>query len=67
MNPDIVEVVENDKLKMIVILDPKSKLLPDLVAESWNQNISDVFKLTRRMLYNIHKRREKLYAVKDKT
>ena len=66
MNPNILDVVENDKLKMIVILDPKSKLLPDLVAESWNQNISDVFKLTRRMLYNIHKRREKLYAVQDK-
>ena len=67
MNPNIVEVVENVKLKIIVILDPMSKLLPDVVSENWNQNFSDVFKLTRRMLYNIHKRREKFYAVKDKT
>ena len=67
MNPNIVEVVENVKLKIIVILDPMSKLLPDVVSENWYQNFSDVFKLTRRMLYNMHKRREKFYAVKDKT
>ena len=65
MNPNIVEVVENAKLKMIVILDPQSKLLPDVVRESWKQNVSDVFKITRHMLYNIHKRREKFYATKD--
>ena len=67
MNPSIVEVVENARLKMIVILDPQSKLLPDVVRESWKQNVSDVFKITRRMLYNIHKKREKFYAEKDKT
>ena len=66
MNTNLLQIMDNPKLKVMLVLDPTSTLLPDSITEHWDQTNFDVHALCRDMLYNIHKKRDKLYTVKDK-
>ena len=63
MNSNLVQI---KKLKVMLVLDPTSSLLPDTITEHWDQTNFDVHALCRDMLYNMHKKRDKLYTVKEK-
>ena len=66
MNPKLIQIMEDVKLKMVLVLDPTSKLLPTSISEHWSQTPSVVYALCRDMLYNLHKKRDKLYKKMDK-
>ena len=65
MNRNIIDLVDNEKLLMISILDPLSSKLPTDVISNWS-SVNDVYDLSRKFCYRMHKKREKIYKELDK-
>ena len=66
-NPNLTQIIDDVKMKTTLILDPKSKLLPQAVTDNWTLTTHDVYSICREMCYNIHKKREKFYKQDDKS
>ena len=61
INPKFSSIVNNEKKLIISILDPESEMLPAEARLHFDQS----FKLTRSYCYNILKKIEKFYKVKE--
>ena len=65
-NPSIMQIMDNAQMKVTLVLDPKSKLLPEQVSEQWSITTSEVYNICRDMCYNMHNKREKFYKENEK-
>ena len=61
LNKNILSICDNEKLLLISILDPLSSKLPDNITTKWS-SVCDVYQLSRKYVYRIHLKREKIYT-----
>ena len=64
MNSNIPSICDNEKLLLISILDPLSSKLPDIITRNWS-SVRDVYQLSRKFVYRMHLKREKIYTKID--
>ena len=64
MNSDVLSICDDEKLLLISILDPLSSKLPDIITRNWS-SVHDVYKLSRKFIYRMHLKREKIYTEVD--
>ena len=64
MNSHITSICDNEKFLLISILDPLSSKLPDNIRRNWS-SVRDVYHLSRKFVYRMHLKREKLYTEVD--
>jgi hypothetical protein len=61
LNCKIVNILENEYLKLFLILDPNSTKLPPDVKKDWSC-AKTAYQVTRNFCHDLHKKRKKLYA-----
>ena len=64
MNSNVLSISDDEDLLLISILDPLSSKLPDIVSRNWS-SVHDVYKLSRKLIYRMHLKREKIYTKID--
>ena len=64
MNKNIVSICDDEHLLIISILDPLSSKLPEIVTTNWN-SVREVYQLSRKFIYRMHLKREKIYKEMD--
>ena len=64
-NVNLGEILDNEDMLILSILDPLSSKLPESVIKNWD-SAKNVYKISREFVWNIHKKREKLYKDLDK-
>ena len=65
-NKNIMQIMDNPQMTVTLVLDPKSKLLPEQVSGQWSITTSEMYKICRDMCYNMHNKREKFYKENEK-
>ena len=66
MNRNVTQVIDDEKLLLISIFDPLSSKLPTTITRNWS-SVVNVYQLSRKFCYRMHKKREKIYEELDKT
>ena len=64
MNKNIPTICDSEILLLISILDPLSAKLPEMVTTNWS-SVQDVYKLSRKFIFRMHLKREKIYSETD--
>ena len=64
LNKHVTSVCDDEQQLIISILDPLSSKLPDLVTSNWT-SVKEVYSLSRKFIYRMHLKREKIYREID--
>ena len=64
LNQNVLQILEDETLVLISILDPLSSKLPIQVTENW-LSVNSVYELSRKFIYRMHLKREKIYSELD--
>jgi hypothetical protein len=60
LNTNVLSICDDQHLVLISILDPLSSKLPDHITKNWS-SVSAVYELSRKFIYRMHLKREKIY------
>ena len=63
INCKIVDILDNEHLKLLAILDPKPPKLPPDVRNNWSC-ATTAYQISRNFCHDLHKKRKKLYEQK---
>ena len=64
LNSNILSICDNQFLILLLILDPLSSKLPEAITSNWS-SVSAVYELSRKFIYRMHIKREKIYKEVD--
>ena len=64
LNRNVLSICDNQLLVVVSILDPLSSKLPEVITKNWS-SVSSVFELSRKFIYRMHLKREKIYKELD--
>jgi hypothetical protein len=64
MNNNVLSICDNQQLVLLSILDPLSSKLPEIITKNWS-SVSAVYELSRKFIYRMHLKREKIYKEID--
>jgi hypothetical protein len=64
MNSNVLSICDDEVLLLISILDPLSSKLPARITKNWS-SVSAVYELSRKFIYRMHLKREKIYKEVD--
>jgi hypothetical protein len=60
INKHVISVCDDEQKLILSILDPLSSKLPDIVTSNWT-SVKEVYSLSRKFIYRMHLKREKIY------
>ena len=60
INKHVISVCDDEQKLILSILDPLSSKLPDIVTSNWT-SVKEVYTLSRKFIYRMHLKREKIY------
>ena len=60
LNKHVISVCDDEQKLILSILDPLSSKLPDIVTSNWT-SVKEVYSLSRKFIYRMHLKREKIY------
>ena len=60
LNKHVISVCDDEQMLILSILDPLSSKLPDIVTSNWT-SVKEVYTLSRKFIYRMHLKREKIY------
>ena len=64
LNRNVLDICDNEFLKLVSILDPLSSKLPEIITMNWS-SVTSVFELSQKFIYRMHLKREKIYKELD--
>ena len=64
LNRNVLSICDNELLILVSILDPLSSKLPEAITKNWS-SVSSVYELSRKFIYRMHLKREKIYKELD--